>query len=45
MAEHKRFIISIPYYAEDVSEVREAVKKLEKKYSDIKMITRLVNYD
>jgi len=23
----------------------EAVKKLEKKYSDIKMITRLVNYD
>jgi len=28
MAEHKRFIISIPYYAEDVSEVREAVKKL-----------------
>ena len=28
MSEHKRFIISIPYYAEDVSEVREAVKKL-----------------
>lgn len=30
MSEHKRFIISIPYYAEDVSEVREAVKKLAK---------------
>lgn len=28
MKEHKRFIISIPYYAEDVSEVREVVKKL-----------------
>ena len=28
MKEHKRFTISIPYYAEDVSEVREAIKKL-----------------
>tara|TARA_R100000808_G_scaffold10659_1_gene28165 strand:- start:7747 stop:7962 length:216 start_codon:yes stop_codon:yes gene_type:complete len=26
--ENKRFIINIPYYAEDVSEVREVVKKL-----------------
>ena len=28
MSEHKRFIISIPYYAEDVSEIRETIKKL-----------------
>ena len=27
MSENNRFIISIPYYAEDVSEVREVVKK------------------
>tara|TARA_Y100001973_G_C4970950_1_gene219582 strand:- start:105 stop:344 length:240 start_codon:yes stop_codon:yes gene_type:complete len=26
--ENKRFIINIPYYAEDVSEVREVIKKL-----------------
>ena len=26
--ENKRFIINIPYYAEDVSEIRETIKKL-----------------
>jgi len=28
MSEHKRFIISIPYYAEDISEVKDAIKNL-----------------
>ena len=33
------------YFFDDSRKNIEAVKKLEKQYPDIKMITRLVNYD